>query len=158
MKNAKMLVVAAIIFGVGQAVSAQELSRRDQLRIAVQKICPVSGQKLGENGTPIKAEVTKEGETAFFCCEGCLKGKINDEHWTTIHANIAKAQAICPVMKKPLPEDSKWTVVAGQVVYLCCPPCGKKIAADPATYLKQLDERYALSLREAKKANGTQPR
>ena len=147
MKNARMLLVVAVILGVGQVARAEELSNRDQLRIAVQGICPVTGERLGEHGAPIKVKAGEE--TVFFCCEGCLKGKINAQHWATVHANFARAQGICPVMKKPLPANPKWTIVEGQIVYVCCPPCGKKIAADPATYLRQIDERYAASLRQA---------
>lgn len=144
MKNARMLVVVAVVIGVGQAASGEEPSRRDQLRIAVQEICPVTGEKLGEHGTPIKAKVG-EG-TVFVCCEECLKGKIDARHWATIHANIVNAQGICPVMKKPLLAKPKWTIVEGQIVFVCCPPCGGKITAEPETYLRQIDELYSASL------------
>ena len=100
MKNARMLVVVTVIVGTVQVASGQELSRRDQLRSAVQRIFPVSGETLGEHGPPIKVKVGKE--TIFFCCKGCLKGKISPQHWAKIHANCAKAQGICPVMKHPL--------------------------------------------------------
>ena len=124
--------------------SAQELSERDQIHIAVQQICPVSGQGLGEHGAPIKVKIGEEA--VFLCCKGCLQGKVNPQHWATIHANFAKAQRICPVMKHELPENPKWTIVEGQIVYVCCPPCTKKIAADPRTFLQQIDELYLASL------------
>ena len=146
-----MLVVVAAIMGIGQAVSAQELSQRDQLHIAVQEICPVSGERLGEHGPPIKVKVGDE--TAFVCCEGCLKGKIDAQHWATIHANVARAQGICPVMKKPLPANPKSTIVEGRIIYVCCPPCGGKIASDPATYLRQIDQLYANSLQARRTAH-----
>lgn len=149
MKKSSLIVVLAAILAGNPAARAAEPSRHDQLRIAVQKICPVSGKKLGENGTPIKGKVREE--TVFFCCEDCLKQEVNAEHWSAIHANIAKAQTICPVMKKPLPEDPKSTIVEGQVFYLCCPPCGKKIAADSARYLRQVDGLYAASLEAEKR-------
>jgi hypothetical protein len=79
-----------------------------------------------------------------------LQGKINQKHWATIHANVAKAQAKCPVMDKALPKNPKWTIVKGQIVYVCCPPCTKKITADPKTYLQAVDKLYTASL-EAKK-------
>lgn len=151
MKVAWMLVVVALIVGTGQGVSSQDRSRpdqeqakRDQIRIAVQEICPSSGNKLGEHGAPIKVKVGQE--TVFLCCQGCLKGKIDPKHWATIHANFAKAQRICPIMKKELPANPKWTIVGGQIVYVCCPPCTKKIAEDPRTCLRQIDELYAASL------------
>ena len=137
------LVIAAT--GLSSVGSAQELSKRDQLRIAVQGICPISGQQLGSMGTPIKVKVGEE--TVFLCCNGCLKNQINPQHWATIHANFAKAQQICPVMKHELPKNPKWTIVEGQIFYVCCPPCTKKIAADPKAYLQKLDELYSASLR-----------
>jgi len=136
------LVVAA---GLCSIASAQELSQRDQLRIAVQDICPVSGQRLGSMGAPRKVRVGKE--TVFLCCRGCLQKQINPQHWATIHANFAQAQRICPVMKHELPKNPKWTIVEGQIVFVCCPPCTDKIEADPATFLRQVDELYTASLR-----------
>jgi len=144
MKFARMLVVTALLSAVGQVASAQQQSQRDQLHIAVQEICPVSGQKLGAHGPPLKVRIGEE--VVFLCCRGCLQSKVNPQHWATIHANFAKAQRICPVMKKPLPKNAKWTIVQGQIVYICCPPCLKKIAADPQTYLRQIDQLYATSL------------
>jgi hypothetical protein len=144
MKNARMLVVVALIIGTAPLASGQELSQRDRLRIAVQEICPVSGHKLGEHGSPVKVRVGKE--TVFLCCQGCLKGKINPQHWATIHANFARAQGQCPVMDHPLPANPKWTLVEGQIIYVCCPSCIKKITADPKTYLGKVDELYSASL------------
>jgi hypothetical protein len=138
------LALAFAATGLCSFASAQEVSQRDQLHIAVQAICPISGQKLGEHGPPIKVKVGEE--TVFLCCQGCLEQKIDPNHWATIHANCAKAQRICPVMKKELPTNPKWTIVEGQVVYVCCPPCAKKIAADPKTFLRQIDDLYLSSL------------
>ena len=152
MKKVKTLVVVALFVGIGQVASAQEARHsgqqqmtRDQLHIAVQEICPVSGQKLGEHGPPIKVQIGQEN--VFLCCQGCLKGKVKTQHWATIHANIAGAQAKCPVMKKTLPKNPKWTIVEGQIVYICCPPCTKKIKADPKTYLQAVDKLYMASLK-----------
>jgi len=123
----------------------QEQLKRDQLRIAVQEICPVSGQKLGSHGKPIKVKAGKQ-LTVFLCCKGCLKGKINPKHWATIHGNIVKAQKICPVMKHKLSQKPKWTIIQGQLVYYCCPPCTKKLAAQPTKYLRELDKLYQKSI------------
>ena len=155
MTNVRMLFTVALIAGAVQigrghepsADQKQEQHRRDQLHIAVQEICPVTGQKLGEHGPPIKVTVGKQKQVIFLCCKGCLTQKINPKHWATIHANMAKAQRICPVMKKELPENPKWTIVDGQVVYVCCPPCTKKVAQNPTMYLQKIDELYAASLK-----------
>ena len=160
MFSARMFVVAVLVVSAGQIASGQnrarpdqEQLRRDELRIAVQEICPVSGQKLGEHGPPIKVRVGEE--SVFVCCQGCLKGKIDPQHWETIHANLARAQRICPVMKHELPRKPKWTIVEGQIVYVCCPPCTKKVAADPKTYLQKLDELYVESLRQKPARRGS---
>ncbi len=153
MKNARMLPIVCLIVITAQAVHGEDpsrprsLAKHDQLQISVQKICPVSGGKLGEHGPPVKVRVGKEN--VFLCCRGCLKEKIKPEHWATIHANFAQAQRICPVMKHKLPKNPKWTIVDGRIVFVCCPPCTKKIAADPATYLKKLDELYTASLKSS---------
>lgn len=141
----KYVTFAVVALAGLSIVSAQEVSRHDQIHIAVQAICPVSGQKLGEHGAPLKVKI---GDVALFvCCRGCLQGKqVDPQHWATIHANFAKAQRICPIMKKELPANPKWTVVEGQIVYVCCPPCTEKIAAEPQKFLQQLDDLYLASL------------
>ena len=152
MKKARILFVLALVAGMSQIANAQQSSQReqqrkqDQLQIAVQKICPTTGNKLGTHGKPIKVKIGKE--EIFLCCQGCLKGKVNPKHWATIHANFAKAQTKCPVMNKPLPKNPKWTIVKGRIVYVCCPPCTKKIAADPGKYLGKVTQLYTASVRK----------
>ncbi len=146
MNKTKLTLVLALVLSLGQVADAQQLSKRDRLRASVQGICPISGKKLGAHGAPLKVQVGKE--TVFICCKGCLKGKINPRHWATIHANFARAQGKCPVMKHRLPRNPKWTVVRGQIVYVCCPPCTEKIANDPDKYLRMIDEYYTSSIRD----------
>jgi YHS domain-containing protein len=45
------------------------LSEADRAAALAQKVCPVSGEMLGEMGTPIK--VTVKGRDVFLCCESC---------------------------------------------------------------------------------------
>jgi hypothetical protein len=130
----------------GDGASGGETSERDQLRIAVQEICPVSGRALGEHGDPVKVAVGQQREEIFLCCEACARGRLNARHWATIHANIARAQGMCPVMRKPLPRTPRWTIVNGQIVYVCCPPCTEKIEEDPATFLERVDGYYSAAL------------
>ena len=155
MKSARMLWglvfmvrAAQIANGEDPSVAQREQAHRDRLKMAVQQICPTSGHKLGTHGQPIKVKVGKE--TVFLCCKGCLKQKLNPQHWATIHANFATAQQICPVMEHGLPKNPKWTIVEGQIVYVCCPPCTKKIDADPKTYLQKIDKLYTASLQSRK--------
>lgn len=46
-----------------------ELSVEDRALAIAQKICPVSGELLGEMGAPVKIDV--KGQPVFICCEGC---------------------------------------------------------------------------------------
>ena len=143
-------MISAAQFAAGQlpAEREEEQQRREQLRIAVQEICPVTGEQLGSMGDPVRAQIGEE--ILFLCCKGCLKGKIDPKHWATIHANFARAQGICPVMKHELPKKPKWTIVDGEIIYVCCPPCTEKIAAEPQKYLRAVDELYIAAL-EARK-------
>ena len=111
----------------------------------MQGICPVSGQKLGSHGDPVAVKIGEQ--TMFLCCTGCASGKVKPEHWSKIHANFAKAQGICPVMKHDLPHNAKWTIVQGRIIYVCCPPCIKKIEAEPEIHLQKVDELYLASLK-----------
>lgn len=45
------------------------LSVADRAAAMAQKVCPVSGEKLGEMGTPIK--ITVKGRDVFLCCPNC---------------------------------------------------------------------------------------
>ena len=47
------------------------LSAEDRKLAEAQKTCPVSGEPLGEMGTPIK--MTVKGQDLFICCEACRK-------------------------------------------------------------------------------------
>ncbi len=118
--------------------------RLDRMVVAVQQICPISGNKLGDHGDPIKVKIGEE--ELFVCCRGCLDGEVNRDHWATIHSNFAKAQGICPVMEKEIPASAKWTVVNGRIFYVCCPPCTDKIEEKPEEYLGKLTALYEASL------------
>jgi hypothetical protein len=46
-----------------------ELSPVDRDAAVKQSVCPVSGERLGSMGKPMK--VTVKGQTVFLCCPGC---------------------------------------------------------------------------------------
>jgi hypothetical protein len=157
-----MMAILWGCFVLGREARGQEdaqretmLQRRTQLRVDVQEICPVTGEKLGSMGKPITVVIGKQKETVFLCCKGCAKGKLDPTHWATIHANIARAQGNCPIMKQPLPKKSTWTMVQGQLVYVCCPPCIKKIEARPDESLAQVDAYYTAYLEKKKQQEQT---
>ena len=45
------------------------LSAEDRAMAVKQAVCPVSGEKLGAMGAPVKMEV--KGQTVFLCCPSC---------------------------------------------------------------------------------------
>ena len=114
----------------------------DRLHAKAQGICPVTGQKLGSMGDPVKVKVGKE-EHAFLCCKNCIGKKLSAEHWKTIQTNLAKAQGVCPVMEQPVDSTMKSTVVNGRRIFVCCPPCIEKIKADPSGFVAKLDQQLA---------------
>lgn len=58
------------------ASALASLPAPDRQQAVQQAICPVSDQKLGTMGTPLKIEA--EGQSVFLCCEGC-KDKFLDD-------------------------------------------------------------------------------
>ena len=123
-----------------QTSSNSTLTAADQLQIAVQDVCPVTGETLGSMGEPVKVKVGEQ--VAYLCCQGCQGKQLNAEHWKTIQGNLAAAQGICPIMGKPVDPSMKSTVVTGQQVFVCCPPCIPKIQADPAGSLSKVNANY----------------
>ncbi len=61
----------------------------DQKAIAQQRVCAVSGGKLGAMGTPIK--MTANGQSLFICCKGCV-GKV-EKNPTGYFAKAAQLRA-----------------------------------------------------------------
>ncbi|MEM7457273.1 MAG: hypothetical protein AAF456_23220 [Planctomycetota bacterium] len=116
----------------------------DHYHVAAQGICPVSGKELGSLGGPIKVQAGEEH--IFLCCDGCNGGEINAGHWATVQDNLARAQAVCPVMEKPVDASMQSTVVNGRRIYVCCPPCIEKINADPESFVGWLDGQIAQTL------------
>jgi hypothetical protein len=48
----------------------KKLPEAEQALAFAQKVCPVSGEHLGEMGTPVK--VTAGDQIAFLCCKSCM--------------------------------------------------------------------------------------
>lgn len=123
--------------------------RRERLRIAVQAICPVSGESLTGHAKPVKMTDPDTKEVLYVCCEDCLKAKPDAKYLDKIRGNFAKAQGKCLVMtENEISEKSKHGIVDGHFVYVCCPPCVKKMTAAPEKYLSALDNLYEASLKK----------
>lgn len=143
------VAVAVAMISTNAEEKKKELSKTDQLLVRAQKICPVSGKDLDAMGGPVRAEV--EDRTIFLCCRGCFGQKLSKEHWATMDANLMAAQEKCPVMGKPLPKRPAMTVVEKRAVFVCCPPCTKKIEADPKKYLAAVDRLLEANLARKEK-------
>jgi len=109
-------IVLSLVVTVGLAAPTlgEERPDQEQLLIAVQRICPVSGQRLGGHGLPVRTRIGEQ--TVYLCCSACLRGKVDARHWSAVQANLARAQQKCPVMNKPLPKNASPTVVDGRAI------------------------------------------
>lgn len=139
----RLATAAAIVAGLAlsntgiRADDKDDAKRIERLLVRAQAVCPVTGKDLTSMGGPVRATVSKA--TVFLCCKGCFGKKIPSKHWDTVTANLIKAQGRCPVMDKPLPKDPKSVVVEGRRVFVCCPPCTKKIEGDPKKFIAAVD-------------------
>ena len=137
-------------FTVSTTVPMTE-KQRVTAAIEAQKVCPVSGQPLGSMGKPIPVTIGKQ--TYYVCCAGCVDAlKENSAKFLgkkpnmkVVHATEADAAAVarqktCPVMDEPLDAmgGPYKTVVEGQIIYLCCPGCARKLHENPAKYFTKL--------------------
>lgn len=53
----------------GASAALADLPAEDRPLAQAQRLCPVTGEPLGEMGTPVK--VSLKGQTVFLCCDGC---------------------------------------------------------------------------------------
>ena len=66
-----------------------QLAPEDRRLAEAQKLCPVSGEALGEMGAPVK--VTVKGQTVFLCCDGCKKKALDNPDKTLATVERLKA-------------------------------------------------------------------
>jgi hypothetical protein len=52
------------------------LTPADRTLAESQKVCPITGARLGSMGAPIK--ITVEGQSVFLCCDGCKDQALKD--------------------------------------------------------------------------------
>jgi hypothetical protein len=141
------------IFAAGAALAMMILSPMSQAEERVGDpytlgTCAVSGAPLGSKGDPIVH--IQDGREVKFCCGGCkpqfeadpasFLGKVDK-------AVIAQQKKFYPLqtcvvgggelgsMGEPIE-----MVVNNRHVRLCCAGCKKKLEADPAGYIAQLDK------------------
>lgn len=144
-------------------ISVTSATQADAALIAKQKVCPVMDEPLGSMGNPIKVMVGDK--PIFLCCRGCIKkieaepakylamvygsgntvsvpagrDAVRDGVFkvTAEDQPFIAAQKKCPVMDEPLNAmGGPFKVHAnGKAIYICCPGCAKRIAAEPDKYL-----------------------
>lgn len=136
-----LLALSASGFADEEGDAKSDAEKRKEtyaLMAAAQEICPVTEMDLNAMGGPYRA---KSGErTIFLCCKGCVGKKIKPEAWKQIQKNLAEAQGVCPIKKKPLPENPVSTVIEGRTVFVCCKSCVEKVKADPEEAFSVIDE------------------
>ena len=142
------------------ATPFQRTLSRERVAILRQRVCPVSGKRLGSMGQPPK--VTIGNRDIYVCCAGCetpLK-KNPQLHLAKLAspapAKATKADAVaialqrtCPVMNEPLSSmGGPWKVmVDGQPVFVCCKGCIPKVQERPELYLTRVATTRSETLR-----------
>lgn len=150
----KVLTVFILLSSLGfipaeDSTKETKEQRRERLRIAVQAICPVSGESLSGVAKPIPMTDPQTKEVLYVCCEECRKSKSETKYLEKIRSNFAKAQGKCLVMvDNDISAESKHGIIEGHFVYVCCPPCVKKMNLSAEKYLTELDNRYEASLKK----------
>jgi len=129
----------------------------DQLPLYPLMTCPISGEKLGgEMGEPI--DVLYTNRLVRLCCKMCIKKfeASPDKVIERLNAAVTEQQArnypltTCPVSGEALEEgEIVDRVVSGRLIRLCCKMCTKKVAADPARFVHEVDMARAKRAREA---------
>ncbi len=147
---ALLFVFTATALSYAQATKDETSEqRRERLRIAVQAICPVSGESLTDHAEPVRMTNPETKEVLYVCCEACLKSKPDAKPLDNIRSNFAKAQGHCLVVtENEISAESKHGIIDGQFIYVCCPPCVKKMSAEPAKFLSRLDDLNEASLKK----------
>ena len=95
MKKIIALILGAVLLSAGLAFAQQTPSASQRAVQPVEvgnKHCPVSGNKVGEMGPPIKVEYN--GKVYNLCCSGCVSSfKSDPEKYSKIAEDEAKRQA-----------------------------------------------------------------
>jgi len=108
-------------------------------------VCPISGEELGGMGEPLAKVI--EGREVRFCCAGCVKGFANDPSKAEALDKliIADQSALYPsdkcINSGATLNDSAVVFVAGNREFkTCCNNCAAKVKADPASFIKKLND------------------
>lgn len=127
---------------------AGAVSKRDSLRIAIQKICPVSGRELPRDQSLKQWTDPATKESLYVCCDKCVDGKPDTNYVEKIRARQADAQGVCLVMENAVTATSKSQIIGGYRIYVCCPPCFKKVEKSQDKYFSKLDSLHEQFLKK----------
>ena len=114
--------------------------------IAAQKICPVSGEALGQMGAPVKTKIGDQ--TLFLCCKACVGKEPSKENLQKVTDNLIAAQGTCTVLGNPLPKDAPRSSSTIAKFSSAAKMCIAKIKADPNKYIAKLDEQIEKNLND----------
>ena len=138
------------------APAAAGTIRRTALTIEEQKICPVTGARLGSMGDPLAVEI--DGRKIWTCCDACPpKLKANPARYMAkleltppagatagpVAPTVAE-QKICPVTGARLGSmgDPLAVEIDGRKIWTCCDACPPRLKANPARYLARFAPRH----------------
>ncbi|MEX2092047.1 MAG: efflux RND transporter periplasmic adaptor subunit [Pirellulales bacterium] len=91
------------------SADAPESAERDQSLVALQKICPVTGLKLGSMGKPLR--VTEAGRIVFLCCAGCPDKFHARPEYYLARLNKVTDQGVLAVPEQSVIDTGNQTVV-----------------------------------------------
>jgi len=140
MKRIAWAVIIAVVAGaaltVGAAFAAEDAAGKPQKR------CPLMGEPIDKN-----LQGDYEGKRVYFCCAKCQKKFKKDpakyvkklEEQGIALEDAPKPQTQCPMSGKPI-NKKMYADYRGKRVYFCGPGCRTKFQADPAKYVKKLEE------------------
>ena len=138
----------------------------DSPRIEQQKVCPVSGGRLGSMGTPVKVLIGDQ--PLYLCCQACLAqvrkdpesylkkvavpgskpdasmiaGRIVIQTAAASDQAAIQAQRECPVLGTALGSHGKPVKVGvgEQTLFVCCKRCVGKVIESPERFLAKAAE------------------
>lgn len=158
--------------------SIAELPEADRKLALAQRYCPVTNERLGSMGAPIKLNFDRG--SVFVCCQGCEEQAKADEKATLARVDrlkkIAAAMSKLTLEDRSVAESQRFCAVktkgelgsmgppvrflaGNDVVYLCCAGCERAAKAKPQAALKaaqQLQEERRQS-RETPEHGRTEP-
>ncbi|NQU39552.1 MAG: hypothetical protein HQ523_06335 [Lentisphaerae bacterium] len=142
MKMALLMAVSGIVLTTGAlARDGHDHSETAEAKtnVVVQTTCPVMGGKIKQD-----LYVDHEGKRVYVCCKGCIAKLQKDplKYIAKMEAEgvtVAKVQTLCPVMGGKIKKEH-YLDHDGKRIYVCCPGCLKKLAAEAAQYIRTMEK------------------